>query len=84
LLVGQSGHTIPRPFLVVLVCWLGFIFVSFSLYAQPNTTVIVALLVCALSFSSAIFLILELDQPFTGFIQISSAPMREALARLGQ
>ena len=84
LLVGQSGHSIPRPFLVVLVCWLGFIFVSFGLYVRPNATVVIALLVCAVSFSSAIFLILELEQPFEGLIQISPAPMREALARLGQ
>jgi hypothetical protein len=84
LLVGQSARSIPKPFLVVLVCWLAFIFVSFGLFARPNTTVIVALLVCALSFSSAIFLILELDQPFEGLIQISSAPMQDALARLGQ
>ena len=60
------------------------IFGSFGLFARPNTTVIVALFVCALSLSSAIFLILELDQPFEGLVQISSAPMREALARLGQ
>ncbi len=84
LLVGQSGRSIPMPFLVVLVCWLAFIFASFGLFARPNATVIVALFVCALSFSSAIFLILELDQPFEGLVQISSAPMREALARLGQ
>ena len=84
LLVGQSGHSIPRPFLVVLVCWLGFIFVSFGLYVRLNTTVVMALFVCALSFSSAIFLILELEQPFEGLIQISAAPMRETLARLGQ
>lgn len=84
LLVGQSGRSIPMPFLVVLICWLAFIFGSFGLFARPNTTVIVALFVCALSFSSAIFLILELDKPFEGLIQISSAPMSEALGRLGQ
>ena len=84
MLAGQSGRSIPKPFLVVMVCWLAIIFVSFGLFARPNTTVIVALFVCALSFSSAIFLILELDQPFEGLVQISSAPMREALARLAQ
>jgi hypothetical protein len=31
----------------------------------------------------AIFLILELDMPFDGVIQISSAPMRNALNHLG-
>jgi len=84
LLLGQSGSSIPVPFLVVMVCWLAVVFVSFGLFARPNTTVIVALLVCALSLSSTIFLILELDRPFEGLVQISSAPMRGALARLGQ
>jgi len=84
LLVGQSGRSIPIPVLVVLVCWLALIFGSFGLYARPNTTVIVALVVCALAFSSAIFLILELDRPFEGLIRISDAPLREALERLGQ
>ena len=67
-----------------MVCWLAIIFMSFGLFARPNPTVILALLVCALSLSSAIFLILELDRPFDGLIQISREPMREALARLGQ
>jgi len=84
LLAAQSGRSIPIPFLVVLICWHAFIFGSFGLFARPNATVIVALFVCALSFSSAIFLILELDQPFAGLIQISDAPMREVLGRLGQ
>jgi hypothetical protein len=84
LLVSQGARSIPWPFLVVLVCWLAFIFGSFGLFAQPNGTVIVALFVCAFSFSSAIFLVLELARPFEGLIQISSAPLREALERLGK
>ena len=42
------------------------------------------LLVCALAVSSAVFLILELDRPFDGLIQVSSAPLRAALAQLGR
>jgi len=49
-----------------------------------NTTVIATLLICALSISGAMFLILELDTPFAGLIRISSAPLRDALALLGQ
>jgi hypothetical protein len=30
------------------------------------------------------FLIVDLDQPFDGLIQISSAPLRSALSQLGQ
>jgi len=60
------------------------IFGSFGLFAARNASVVAALFVCALSVSDAIYLILELDQPFHGFIQVSSTPLRAALARLGQ
>ena len=45
---------------------------------------IATLFVGALSVSGAVFLILELDQPFEGLIQISSAPLRNALTHLGR
>jgi hypothetical protein len=80
--VGQSS--IPVPFLVMLVFWLTIIFASFGLFAPRNTTVIVVLFVCALSVAAALFMIVELDQPYQGFIKISSAPLRNALAHLGQ
>jgi hypothetical protein len=84
LLFEQAGWSIPMPFLVMLVFWVAVIFVSFGLFAPRNATVIATLCVCALSVSGAIFLILELDQPFEGLIQLSSAPLRSALAHLGQ
>jgi hypothetical protein len=46
--------------------------------------VIVALLIGALSVSSAIFLILELNHPYLGLMRISGAPLRNALAQIGQ
>jgi hypothetical protein len=84
LLSAQRAGSIPMPFLVILVFWLVIIFVSFGLFAPPNATVITTLFVCALSLSGAIFTILELDRPFEGLVMISSEPLRDALARLGQ
>lgn len=84
LLLEQGGRSIPMPFLALLVFWLTIIFLSFGLFAPPNATVIVTLFLCALSVSGAIFLIMELDRPFGGLIQISSAPLRNAIAHLGQ
>jgi hypothetical protein len=84
LLLEQTGGSIPMPFLVVLIFWLAMIFVSFGLFAPPNSTVVAVLCVCALSVAGAIFLILELDRPFEGLLRISSEPVRNALARLGQ
>jgi hypothetical protein len=83
LLFAEVGMTIPMPFLVVLVSWLAIIFASYSLFADNNATTIIALGIFALSASASIFLILELSQPFTGLMMISSEPLRNALAPLG-
>jgi hypothetical protein len=82
LLFAEAGMAIPIPFLVVLISWLTIIFASFSLFADNNGTTIVALGIFAVSASAAIFLILELSQPFTGLMTISSEPLRNALAPL--
>ena len=84
LLFEQGGRSIPMPFLVLLIFWLTVIFLSFGVFAPPNATVIATLFLCALSVSGAIFLILELDRPFGGLIQIPVAPLRNSIAHLGQ
>jgi hypothetical protein len=80
LLFEQSGGSLPLPFLVVLVFWLAMIFASFGMFSRPNPTVIAALIVCVVSASGALFLVLELSEPFAGLMQISSAALRNALA----
>ena len=79
----REGSSIPKAVLAVLIFWLAIIFVSFGLFAPPNSTVLAVLFVCVLSVSGAIFLILELDRPFEGLIRIPSAPLRDALLHLG-
>jgi len=82
LLFAQAGGSIPTPFLIILVFWLCAIFVSLTLFGQTNPVVMASLFVCALSFAGAIFLVLELDNPFTGLMGISSATLRGALLPL--
>ena len=55
LLLAQSIPSVSLPILVVVVCWLVVIFVSFSLLAPPNRTANASLLVSALSVSGAMF-----------------------------
>ena len=65
--------------------WLGTItFTSYGLFAPRNATVIVALFVCALSIGSAVFLVLEMDGPFDGWLRVAADPLRFALAHLNQ
>jgi Protein of unknown function (DUF4239) len=82
LLFEARSSSIPTPFLTVLIFWLTMIFVSFSLFSRLQATLIAVLFVSALSAAGAIYLILDLSQPFTGLMQISSAPLRNALAPL--
>ncbi len=84
-LVAAGGSTsIPKPFLAILVFWLTITFASFGLFAPRNLTVLTALVVCALSVSSAVFLILEMDGPFDGLIKVSTEPLLYAHAHLNQ
>ena len=80
----QTTTAVSVPLLVVLVFWLSVIFVSFGLFAPRNATVVASLLICALSVSGAILLILEMYTPYAGLIEVSDAPLRCALAHLGQ
>jgi len=82
LLFVESDTLIPVPFLAILVFWLVIIFASFSLFSPLNATVFTCLSLFALSAACAIFLILQLSQPFTGLLMISSAPLRNALGPL--
>lgn len=81
-LFTQAGNGIPTPFLVVLVFWLAMILGSFSLFVRAEPIVIVALTVCSISTAGAIFLILEMDRPFSGIMAISDSPLRHALPPL--
>jgi hypothetical protein len=82
LLFVESDNLVPAPFLAILAFWLIIIFASFSLFSSLNVTVFTCLSLFALSAACAIFLILELNQPFTGLLMISSAPLRNALGPL--
>jgi hypothetical protein len=84
LMYEQSNASFSRPLLVVMVSWLILVFVSFGLFAPRNVTATTSLFAAALAVSGAIFLVLEMYMPFTGLIQISSAPLHSALENLGQ
>jgi hypothetical protein len=84
LLFAQGTSSIARPVLIIAIFWLAIIFLSFGLFAPSNKIVVATWILAALSVAGAIFLILELDQPFGGFVRISSEPMQNALSHLGR
>jgi hypothetical protein len=82
LMFADVDAPIMTPFLLTLVFWLTVIFASFSLFVDPGIVVGTALLIYALSVSSALFLVADLGQPFAGLMQISNEQLRHALAPL--
>jgi hypothetical protein len=84
LLYEQGATSVSKPMVVILVFWLTIVFVSWGLLAPRNYTIVATLFSAALSVSGAIFLMLEMYNPYRGLIQISSAPLQSALALLGQ
>jgi len=77
-----SSSSVPMPFFVVLVLWLTILFSSYGLFSPRNLVVTVIVALCAVSVSSAVFLIFEMDRPFDGLMKVSDAPLRYALAHL--
>src|SRR5262245_27467608 len=61
-----AGHSIPVPFLVLLIFWLAIVVASFGLFAPPHPTSILVLLLCSVAVSGGIYLIEELDNPSSG------------------
>jgi len=76
------GSSIPVPFFAMLLFWLTITFTSFGLFAPKNTTVVLVLFLCSLSVAGAVFLVLEMDGPFSGLIKVSPQPLQIALAHM--
>ncbi len=82
--IQPSDGSLPMVFLVVVACWLAVLFASFGLFAPRNKLALASLFICAASVAGAMLLIVDLDQPFDGLIQVSSAPLQDALSKLGR
>jgi hypothetical protein len=74
-----EGGSISRPYLVVLMFWLVTMFVTIGFFAPTNFSSIIFQVFFALAVCSGMYLIIDLDKPFEGFLQVSQSPLREAL-----
>jgi len=84
LISAQIGSSLSWPFLVILVFWVSILFLGFGLLTEWNGTVATALMVGCVAVASATFLILELNQPYSGLLRISDAPLRQAIEQISR
>ncbi len=83
-LVERDTNSIPTPFLVLVVLWLVAIYTLFGMIAPHNGTVWAVMFVSALSFVGTILVIIDTDRASGGLITVSTAPLVDALGRLGR
>jgi hypothetical protein len=79
----QLASPISWPLLIIVVSWALILFCGYGLLSRFNPTTCVALGFGAFAVGSAIFLILELSQPFTGIFRIPPGAYEQMLAALG-
>ena len=85
LLSEQAQVSISWLFLMILAAWLTLTFLRLRFVRSISiATVIVALIAGAVSVAAAVFLILEMHQPYHGWMQVSSAPLRNALSQMNE
>jgi hypothetical protein len=77
--IEGARPSITPPFYWVLVIWLSILFGSFGLTARPNALVAAITVLSALSITIAVFVILDMDEPYGGLFGVPSTAMRNAL-----
>jgi len=81
-LFEEAEAGMPMTLVAIVILWLILLFASFTLFSPINPTGAAVLAVIAGSASAAIFLILEMNQPFAGLLRISPDPLLGALGSL--
>ncbi len=84
ILLGTRPDSMSTPLLALVTSWLTIIFISFGLFAPRNPAVFCTLFLSALAVSTAIFLIVQMNNPFTGILKMPATPMRAAYDQLGK
>jgi len=80
----QILSPIAWPLIYAVAGWSCLMFAGMGLLSRPNAMTFTMLFLGAVSVSLAIFLILELSQPYTSFIRVSPVVLDHAIADLAK
>ena len=78
----QLASSVSWPLVVIVVSWGLILFCGYGLLSRINATTLTALALGAFAVGSALFLILELSQPFAGVFRIPSGAYDQMLESL--
>jgi hypothetical protein len=75
---------VPKLLLFVVVGWSALLFLGFGLLNPFNVVSLAAVAFGSIAVASAIFMILEFSQPYSGFVSISPVGVDNLIATLGR
>jgi hypothetical protein len=84
LMFEQLGGAVSWPLLAVLISWVTMLFLGFGMFARPHATIAVTIVIGAISVARAVFLTVELSQPYEGFMRTPDTAFRPAMAHMAQ
>ena len=84
LIALQIASPISWPLIYIVMSWALLLFAGYGVLARLNGTAVFAAAIGGFAVGSALFLILELNQPFTGAFRIPGTSMEQALAVLNK
>ena len=79
----EMNSNIKWPLVYVVVFWLIAIFFSIGVDTPKNVFAASGMFISAVAMAGAIYLMLEMDMPFHGYITLSAAPLESAAQLIG-
>jgi hypothetical protein len=73
---------ISRPLVIIVIAWAVCIFVGFGLMHTSDLAAVGAMAVGAIGVSTAVYLIIDLSEPYSGVFQVSPDPIRDVLQQM--
>ena len=77
-----AGPAIGAGAVSIIVIWAVVLFFGMGLFAETSNLVIAGLIFGALCVAFAVFLMLELNSPYTGLFRVNPAALEQAIANI--
>jgi hypothetical protein len=75
---------LARQLIFVVAAWAVFIFIAFGFMHGGHLSTVVALAIGAVAVSSALYLVIDLSEPYSGLFRVSAAPIQQVLEQIGK
>jgi hypothetical protein len=80
----QLSSPVAWSLVTSVILWSMFLFCGFGILSGTNPTTIIAMAFGAISVASAMFLILDLTQPYSGLFRVPASSLQQAVEAIGK